>query len=248
MNNERKSRRIRLWLALRFEVYGLLSALLPLVGASRAAAAVAERPNIVIVMPDDVGYGDYACLGNPIIRTPAANAFWKQSVRFTDFHVSPTCAPTRAALMTGRHEFKNGVTHTIYERERLTLKATTIAQVLKNAGYTTGIFGKWHLGDEPERRPDRRGFEEMFIHDGGGIGQTFPGSCGDGPGNTYFVPTILHNGTFEKTHGYCTDVFFAQATKWIESAKGKQPFFCYLPTNAPHAPLDVPAEYEKQFT
>jgi arylsulfatase A-like enzyme len=114
---------------------------------SRSAAASPDRPNIIIVMPDDVGYGDYACLGNPIIHTPAADAFFKQSIRFTDFHVSPTCAPTRAALLTGRHEFKNGVTHTIYERERLTLKATTIVQVLKSAGYTTGIFGKWHLGD-----------------------------------------------------------------------------------------------------
>ena len=140
--------------------------------ASPLAAASRERPNIIIVMADDVGYGDYACLGNPIIHTPAADAFYKQSVRFTDFHVSPTCAPTRAALMTGRHEFKNGVTHTIYERERLSLKATTIAQVLKRAGYTTGIFGKWHLGDEPDRWPDKRGFDEMFIHGGGGIGHS----------------------------------------------------------------------------
>ena len=248
MNNERRSRRIKPWQALRVGAYGLLTALLPLIGASRAAAAVAERPNIVFVMPDDVGYGDYACLGNPIIRTPAANAFWKQSVRFTDFHVSPTCAPTRAALMTGRHEFKNGVTHTIYERERLTLKATTIAQVLKNAGYTTGIFGKWHLGDEPDRRPDRRGFDEMFIHGGGGIGQTYPGSCGDAPGNTYFNPAILHNGRFEKTTGYCTDVFFRQALEWMdEKRKGAAPFFAYIPLNAAHAPLQVPGEYFKRY-
>src|SRR5438552_8596544 len=169
----------RLWFA--FGVSELLALTVP-----SQAAASPERPNIIIVMPDDVGYGDYACLGNPIIHTPAADAFFKQSVRFTDFHVSPTCAPTRAALMTGRHEFRNGVTHTIYERERMTLKATTIAQVLKNAGYTTGIFGKWHLGDEPDRWPDKRGFDEMFIHGGRGIGQTFPGSSRDAPGTTYF--------------------------------------------------------------
>ena len=149
--------------------------------------------------------------------------------------------------MTGRHEFKNGVTHTILERERLTLKATTLAQVLKSAGYTTGIFGKWHLGDEPDHWPDKRGFDEMFIHGGGGIGQTYPGSCGDAPGNTYFDPAILHNGKFEKTTGYCTDVFFAQATNWIESVKGKQPFFCYIATNAPHAPLQVRPEDEKRY-
>src|SRR3989442_12701225 len=248
MNPEKKPQRIRPLLALLVGTCGLLTALLPAIGASRAAAALAERPNIVIVMPDDVGYGDYACLGNPIIRTPAANAFWKQSVRFTDFPVSPACAPTRAALMTGRHEFQNGVTHTIYERERLTLKATTIAQVLKSAGYMTGIFGKWHLGDESDRWPDKRGFDEMFIHGGGGLGQTFPGSCGDASGNTYFDPAILHNGRFEKTTGYCTDVFFQQALKWIdEKREGRAPFFAYIPLNAAHAPLQVPDEYFRRY-
>jgi arylsulfatase len=218
----------------------LVGALVPW---SALAVSAPSPPNIIIVMPDDVGYGDFACLGNPVIKTPAIDAFWKESVRFTDFHVSPTCAPTRAALLTGRHEFKNGVTHTILERERLTLKATTLAQVLKTAGYITGIFGKWHLGDEPERWPDKRGFDEMFIHGGGGIGQTYPGSCGDAPNNTNFNPAILHNGKFEQTQGYCTDVFFRQAQAWIERVKGRQPFFAYLPLNAAHAPLDVPEEY-----
>src|SRR3954471_23287311 len=207
----------------------------------------AARPNVIIIMPDDIGYGDFACLGNPIVHTPSIDALWRESVRFTDFHVSPTCAPTRAALMTGRHEFKSGVTHTIYERERLSLQATTLAQVLKSAGYRTGIFGKWHLGDEPDRWPDKRGFDEMFIHGGGGIGQTYPGSCGDAPGNKYFDPAILHNGKFERTHGYCTDIFFRQALRWIDSVKGKKPFFCYIPTNAPHAPLQVRPEDEKRY-
>src|SRR5258708_40142691 len=102
--------------------------------ALAAPAGAGRKPNILLVMPDDLGYGDYSCLGNPIVKTPAVDAFWKQSVRFTDFHVSPTCSPSRAALMTGRHEFKNGVTHTIFERERMALGATTIAQVLKAAG------------------------------------------------------------------------------------------------------------------
>jgi arylsulfatase A-like enzyme len=212
-----------------------------------AKATVPSRPNIIIVMPDDTGYGDFACLGNPIIRTPSIDDFWRQSVRFTDFHVSPTCAPTRAALLTGRHEFKNGVTHTINERERLTLRAITLAQVLKSAGYATGIFGKWHLGDEPDRWPDKRGFDEMFIHGAGGIGQSYPGSCGDAPGNKYFNPVILHNGKFVKTHGYCTDVFFGQAEKWIESVRGEQPFFAYISPNAAHAPLDVPDEYFRHY-
>jgi arylsulfatase A-like enzyme len=207
----------------------------------------ARRPNIIFVLTDDQGYGDLSCHGNPILKTPNLDRLHDEGVRFTDFHVSPTCSPTRSALMTGRHEFRNGVTHTILERERLTLKATTVAQALKSAGYKTGIFGKWHLGDEPDHWPDKRGFDEMFIHGCGGIGQSYPGSCGDVPGNSYFDPTILHNGKFEKTRGYCTDVFFGQALRWIESVKGEKPFFCYLATNAPHAPLHVRPEDEKRY-
>jgi arylsulfatase len=150
-------------------------------------------------------------------------------------------------LLTGRHEFKNGVTHAILQRERLALQAVTIAQVLKSVGYATGIFGKWHLGDEPEYWPSRRGFDEMCIHGGGGIGQTYPGSCGDAPGNTYFDPAILHNGTFVKTRGYCTDIFFVQAMKWIEEVKGRQPFFAWIACNAPHAPLQVRPEDEAHY-
>jgi arylsulfatase len=207
-----------------------------------------KKPNIVFVLTDDQGYGDISAHGNPVLKTPNLDRLHDEGVRFTDFHVSPTCSPTRSALLTGRHEFKNGVTHTILERERLTPKATTLAQVLKSAGYTSGIFGKWHLGDEQDRWPSNRGFDEMFIHGCGGIGQSYAGSCGDAPGNTYFDPTILHNGTFEKTKGYCTDVFFGQATRWIESVKGKdKPFFCYITTNAPHAPLQVRAEDEARY-
>jgi arylsulfatase len=217
-------------------------------GTSRAEAqGPRPRPNIIFVLTDDQGYGDLSCHGNPILKTPNLDRLHDEGVRFTDCHVSPTCSPTRAALMTGRHEFKNGVTHTILERERLTPAATTLAQVLKSAGYTTGIFGKWHLGDEPDCWPDKRGFDEMFIHGAGGIGQSYAGSCGDAPGNTYFNPAILHNGRFEKTQGYCTDVFFGQALRWIESVKGQKPFFCYLSTNAPHAPLQVRPEDEKRY-
>jgi arylsulfatase len=226
-----------------------LCALLAIFALSPHSASAAHRPNIVIVMPDDMGWGDIAAHGNPLIQTPNLDRLHGESVRFTDFHVSPTCAPTRSALMTGRHEFKNGVTHTILERERMTLKATTLAQVLQGAGYTTGIFGKWHLGDEPEYWPSRRGFDEMFIHGAGGIGQTYPGSCGDFPDNKYFDPVLLHNGKVVKTKGYCTDVFFAQAGKWIgeQKAAGK-PFLAYITPNAPHAPLVSPgAKYDALY-
>ncbi len=222
-----------------------LLVMLPL--AALAVAAAPSRPNIIFILTDDQGYGDLSCTGNPILKTPNLDRLHDEGVRFTDFQVSPTCAPTRAALNSGRHEFRNGVTHTIFERERLTLNATTIAQVLQGAGYATGIFGKWHLGDEAEYQPNRRGFDEVFIHGAGGIGQTYPGSCGDAPGNTYFNPAILHNGKFEKTQGYCTDVFFQQALKWMASVKGKQPFYAYITPNAPHTPLQVPKEYEQLY-
>ncbi len=222
----------------------LLSALL--LGGAFAHAA-APRPNILLILTDDQGYGDLSCHGNPVLQTPNLDRLHAQSRRFTDFHVSPTCAPTRCALLTGRHEFKSGVTHTIFERERMSPQATTIAQVLQNAGYTTGIFGKWHLGDEPDRWPNRRGFDEFFIHGAGGIGQSYPGSCGDAPGNRYFNPVILHNGTFVQTEGYCTDVFFNQALRWIETRKDRGPFLACITPNAPHAPLDVPPEYEARY-
>ncbi len=202
-----------------------------------ADSIVGKRPNVLFILTDDQGYGDISAHGNPVLKTPNLDKLWNEGVRFTDFHVSPTCSPTRSALMTGRHEFKNGITHTILERERLTLDATTLPQVLQQAGYTTGIFGKWHLGDEAEYQPNRRGFDEVYIHGGGGIGQIYPGSCGDAPGNKYFDPVLLHNGTFEKTTGYCTDLFYQQATKWMdEKRKGDKPFFAYIPSNAPHGP------------
>ncbi len=205
-------------------------------GCHVAAELAGSRPNIVFILTDDQGYGDCSVHGNPILQTPSYDRLHREGVRFTDFVVSPTCAPTRSALLTGRHEFRNGVTHTILERERLDLKAVTIAQVLRGAGYSTGIFGKWHLGDEVEYRPNQRGFDEVFIHGGGGIGQSYPGSCGDAPGNGYFDPAILHNDRFEKTKGYCTDVFFKEATEWMGAQKKEKPFLCWIATNAPHSP------------
>ena len=229
----------------------LLTAMLlaPLASLHAAdAPKPATKPNIILVMPDDLGYGDYACLGNPVAHTPSVDSFKKEALLFTQFHVSPTCSPCRAALMSGRHEFKNGVTHTIMERERMNLKTFTVAQMLKSVGYTTGIFGKWHLGDEEAYRPENRGFDEVYIHGGGGIGQTYPGSCGDAPGNSNIDPTLWHNGTFEKTIGYCTDLFFGQAIKWMDAKRrAMQPFFAYIPLNSSHSPLVVPEKYYQQY-
>lgn len=231
----------------------MLRHLLPLLvlcffAAPAFADIAGKKPNIIFIITDDQGYGDLSATGNPILKTPNIDKLYQNAVRFSDFHVSPTCAPTRSALMTGRHEFRNGITHTINERERLTPDAVTLADTLKASGYTCGIFGKWHLGDEPDRWPTARGFDEMFIHGAGGIGQSYPGSCGDAPNNSYFNPAILHNGKFVKTTGYCTDVFFGQATKWIEEKNGKQPFLAWIATNAPHGPLIPRPEDEAKFT
>ena len=226
----------------------LAACVLALAFSRGSEAAPTTRPNIILIITDDQGYGDLGCHGNPHVQTPHIDRLASESVRLTNFHVSPTCAPSRCALMTGRHEFRSGVTHTIHERERMSLQATTYPQLLQKAGYTTGIFGKWHLGDQPEYQPGRRGFDEVFIHGAGGIGQTNAGSCGDAPGNSYFNPAILHNGKFEKTKGYCTDVFFEQATRWIEERRQQpEPFYCHIATNAPHGPLDCPPEYQAKY-
>ena len=148
-------------------------------GCSGRQQLSGSRPNIILVMTDDQGYPNLGCTGHPVLKTPNLDALYEMSTRFTAFHVSPTCAPTRSAMMSGRHEFKNGVTHTILERERMSLQTTTIAEVLGNAGYTCGIFGKWHLGDEDAYQPENRGFDEVFIHGAGGIGQAYESSCAD---------------------------------------------------------------------
>jgi arylsulfatase len=205
-----------------------------------------SRPNIILVLTDDQGYGDLSCHGNPLLKTPNLDKLHEQSYRFTSFHASPTCAPTRGALMAGKAPFKLGITHTILERERMALSATTIAEVLKEAGYTTGIFGKWHLGDEDAYQPGNRGFDEVFIHGAGGIGQNYPGTQGAVPGTAYFDPIIKHNGVFEQTQGYCTDVFFRQTLGWIKQNKDK-PFFAYLAPNAPHGPFIVADKYKEPF-
>lgn len=224
------------------------------IGAGVAAASLeGSRPNIILIMTDDQGIGDIACLGNPLIATPNLDRLHALSTRFTDFHVSPTCAPTRSALMSGRHEFKNGVTHTILERERMALSTTTFPQLLQKAGYKTGIFGKWHLGDEDAYQPYNRGFDEVLIHGAGGIGQSYPGSCADFPPNReqshrYFDNVLLHNDTIVQTKGFCTDVFFRGALAWIHrQLQAQQPFFAYIAPNAPHGPFIAPEKYKKKW-
>ncbi len=186
----------------------------------------AGKPNIVFLLVDDLGYGDLSCHGNPVFQTPNMDRLHAEGVRFMDFCVSATCSPTRAALMTGRHEFKSGVTHTIGGRERLALDAVTLPQLLKTAGYATGIFGKWHLGDRGDYRPERRGFDVAVT------------TVGDSQ-NSHFDPTLLHNGVPRKHQGFREDILFHEAIEFIHANRDR-PFFCYVPTYSPHAPLVAP--------
>ncbi|MEN8248299.1 MAG: arylsulfatase [Bacteroidota bacterium] len=200
-----------------------------------------EKPNIIIVITDDQGTGDLGCTGNPYIKTPTIDKFYEEAVHFTNYHVSTTCAPTRGALMTGRHTNRLNVHHTITGRSLLFEDEKILPQILAENGYTNGMFGKWHLGDNYPFRPEDRGFHEVVRHGGGGITQ--------GPdfwGNDYFNDTFWHNGQTEEYEGYCTDVFFSEALDFIEENKNK-PFFCYISTNAPHGPFNVPEEYFNMY-
>ncbi len=184
--------------------------------ANREPDLVGAKPNIIFILTDDQGYGDLSAHGNPILKTVHLDKLRAEAFRFLDFHVSPTCAPTRSALFTGRHEFKNGITHTILERERLTLDAITLPQAFANSRLCDRYIWQVALGRRRRILAQSTGFNEMFIHGAGGIGQSYPGSCGDVPGNSYFDPIILTTINWLKTNGYCTDVFFDRATEWIK--------------------------------
>ena len=207
------------------------------------ARAEAVRPNVVLVMTDDQGYGDLACLGNPWIDSPNIDRLHADSVRLTDFHVSPMCSPTRAALLTGRHCRHVGVRQTNNCTNYIARAVPTMADVFAANGYRTGMFGKWHVGEQYPYRPHDRGFHEAIYHGNGAVGTT-----GDVWGNDYFDDTYWHNGELEKFTGYCTDVWFEQASHFIrESHRRQTPFFCYLATNVVHGPMLVPDEYFQRY-
>ncbi len=205
---------------------------------------VAERPNVIIVMTDDQGYPNLSCSGHPLLETPNIDRLHDSGVRLTDFHVDPTCAPTRTALMTGRYSTRTGVWHTVMGRNLLREREVTMAEVLADSGYSTGLFGKWHLGDVYPYRPEDRGFQEVVVHGSGGVGQT-PGYWG----NDYFDDTYWVNGTLKPFKGFCTDVFFTEAMKFIkQSVKQKKPFFAYITPNAPHWPYYAPEANKARVT
>lgn len=203
----------------------------------KEAKSADRPPNVIIVLADDQGYGDLGSHGHPILQTPNLDAFAKTAIEATNFHVGTTCTPTRAGLLTGRNANRNNAWHTIAGCSILNESEETIAQVFEKNNYRTGMFGKWHLGDNYPYQPQDRGFQEALYCKGGGVWQT-----PDYWKNDYFDDTYMRNGTPEKTTGYCTDVWFKEAMAYIEKNKD-QPFFTYLALNAAHSPFNVPKEY-----
>lgn len=203
------------------------------------AAVAAAQTNVVVVITDDQGYGDLGCTGNPVVKTPNIDRLASESSGLSDYHVAPTCSPTRCALLTGHWTNRTGVWHTIMGRSMLRENEVTVGQMFADAGYQTGMFGKWHLGDNFPYRPEDRGFTEVYRHGGGGVGQT-----PDVWDNAYFDGSYFHNGKIVPAKGFCTDVFFEQANNFISNcAKQKKPFLAYIATNAPHGPLHCPQKY-----
>ncbi len=196
-----------------------------------------ERPNIIFILVDDHGKGDLACLGNPCIQTPNIDKFYADAVRFDNYHVSTSSAPSRSSIMTGRHCNRLNVFHTIQGRSIIFNDEVILPQVLAQNGYTNAMYGKWHLGDNYPNRPEDRGFHEVIRFGGGAIG-----NMPDYWMNDYFDDVFTHNGKEEQFEGYCTDVYFNNAMEFIEENRDN-PFFCYISTNAPHSPFNVPKEY-----
>ncbi|UCD30759.1 MAG: arylsulfatase [Planctomycetota bacterium] len=194
---------------------------------------ISRGPNVLLVITDDQGWGDVRSHGNDKIDTPIQDKLAAQGARFHRFYVSPVCAPTRASLLTGRDHLRTGTSWVTHQLETMGSKEVTIAEMLRQAGYLTGCFGKWHNGAHYPNHPNGQGFDEFF------------GFCG-GHWCNYFDTRLEHNGKYVKTKGYITNVLTDKAIEFIEKNKNK-PFFCYVPYNAPHSPFQVPDRYFDKY-
>lgn len=205
--------------------------------------------NVLVMMMDDLAFGDLACHGNPYVRTPVLDALYAESVRFTKYSSGPMCTPARASLMTGRYHLRTRAIDTFCGRSMIDPGEVTLGHVLGNAGYRTGAFGKWHLGDAYPMRACDLGFDETLMHNAGGIGQ--PGDHRENhwrEGESYYDAVLHRGGKPERTEGYCTDVFADETIAFINaSVAAGEPFFAYFATNAPHTPLEVPEQWIEPY-
>ncbi len=202
----------------------------------------AERPNIVFILSDNQSYYEMGCHGHSIIKTPQIDRLASQSIDFRHFYAPPYCSPSRAVILSGHYAMRAGVHNTVGGRSILHRRETTIANILGSHGYHTGIFGKWHLGFSYPHRPQDRGFEEVFVHGGGGIGQ-----MEDYFGNSHDSPTFIHNGKISPSKGFSTDTLFDRAISFVEKHKD-EPFFCYVPTPVTHSPHEGPKDLVAELT
>ena len=211
-----------------------------------ASALASDRPNVILIITDDQGYGDVSAHGNPVLKTPHLDKFREQSVSFSDFHVAPMCSPTRGQLMTGLDAMRNGCTAVCQGRSMMRADLPTMADFFADSGYATGHFGKWHLGDSYPHRPQDRGFHETLHHRAWGI--TSLADHWENHTDAYFDPVLSHNGVDKRFEGYCTDIFFGETMRWIDrQASADQPFFVYLATNTPHVPDIVADDYSDPY-
>ncbi len=201
-------------------------------GCNRALP-ISTKPNIILILVDDQGWGDLGVNGNPWVKTPNIDLLATNGARFDRFFVSPVCSPTRAEILTGRYHVRSGVLETSQGAERMDLDEITIADILKKNGYETGAFGKWHNGMQYPYHPLGRGFKEFY------------GFCSGHWGN-YFSPLLEHNGNIVKGSGFLPDDLTDKAIKYISENKSK-PFFVYLPFNTPHSPMQVPDEWWNKY-
>ncbi|ONI43310.1 hypothetical protein AN641_01425 [Candidatus Epulonipiscioides gigas] len=198
-------------------------------------------PNVIVIVTDDQGYPDVACNGNPYLSTPNLDKMYDRGIHLEDFHTDPMCAPTRAGFLTGQYSMRVGVWSTLNGRYYLNKDVKTIGNYFQDAGYKTGIFGKWHMGDNYPYKPGDRGFDRVVTFGGGVVGET-----PDYWNNDYFDDTYEKDGQLVKYKGYCTDIWFEETIEFIKENKDK-PFFCYIPTNAPHSPYNVDPKYKEPY-
>jgi arylsulfatase A len=198
-----------------------------------AVGRCADRPNVLLVLADDMGWGDITSHGNGKLDTPVLDRLATSGARFERFFVSPLCAPTRSALLTGRYSLRTGVHGVTRAHETMRADETTIAELFHDSGYATGCFGKWHNGRHMPNHPNGQGFDEFF------------GFCG-GHWNNYFNTTLERNGEPVGTEGYITDVLTDASIDFIQQHKGEA-FFCYVPFNAPHFPPQVPDAFFDKY-
>ncbi len=202
----------------------------------------AMQPNVIIILTDDQGYGDFSCNGNPVLKTPALDKLYSQSIRFSDFHVAPLCTPTRGELISGLEALHNKACTVGTGRDMMRRDIITMPEIFKQNGYRTGIFGKWHLGDNYPDRPMDRGFQKSIWFKGWGLLSEAEYD------NDYYKTRYLDSLNTVQSNKYCTDLWFDEAIKWMgEMADKNQPFFVYLPTNAPHGPFYAPEKDYKFY-